>query len=216
MSELDQYASLLAQLRDHLDYDEVRAAEDCLRRIQNIIPDSQIIKDGFRCTAVMRMSWVFFSTPAYSKNESGILKLKKDFLEFTTERGRSLQYPFRDISVLKCTNDELIIRMKKKLFEHRYRTDMTEPSSWVSLIHDAMSGIFPPFEAGYCDESCEDVKKQLRKEINAVIGPEKNSAHDAVLDSLIFGGNKIEAIRYYREKTGVSLREAKDYIDQFF
>ena len=29
-----------------------------------------------------------------------------------------------------------------------------------------------------------------------------------------FAGRKLEAIKYYREQTGVSLREAKDYIDR--
>ena len=44
------------------------------------------------------------------------------------------------------------------------------------------------------------------------VGPVRGVASAAVLD-LVRGGNKIGAIKQYREETGAGLKEAKDFVE---
>ena len=44
---------------------------------------------------------------------------------------------------------------------------------------------------------------------------EVDEGSDEEIRALLKSGQKIEAIKRYRERTGVGLREAKDYVEQF-
>lgn len=46
------------------------------------------------------------------------------------------------------------------------------------------------------------------------LGIEPSQGLDKQLSDLVRGGQKIEAIKLYREQTGVGLKEAKDYVER--
>jgi hypothetical protein len=48
------------------------------------------------------------------------------------------------------------------------------------------------------------------------LGVDPNEGLDEQLKQLVRGGQKIEAIKLYRQQTGVGLKDAKDYIDAHF
>lgn len=57
---------------------------------------------------------------------------------------------------------------------------------------------------------------RLERKIDAILkelGLEINAGINAEVLALAKAGKKIEAIKLYREQTGVSLKEAKDYVE---
>ena len=62
--------------------------------------------------------------------------------------------------------------------------------------------------------------EQLQKEIRAILNPRDTStiavefsADDKVLIEIYRNHSKLHAIKHYKDKTGLGLKEAKDYID---
>lgn len=54
--------------------------------------------------------------------------------------------------------------------------------------------------------------EQIRWDLTQKVGP-KLSAFEAEIDQLLRAGQKIMAIKRYREQTGVGLKEAKDAVE---
>ncbi len=44
--------------------------------------------------------------------------------------------------------------------------------------------------------------------------PKINDEHSAAIKEMLFGGRKIAAIKFYRELTGMGLKEAKEAIEE--
>ena len=60
---------------------------------------------------------------------------------------------------------------------------------------------------------------RLEQQIDLLLGREglgsarSMGVDDPAIEQMLRGGNKIEAIKIYREKTGVGLKEAKDAVE---
>jgi Ribosomal protein L7/L12 C-terminal domain len=58
--------------------------------------------------------------------------------------------------------------------------------------------------------------KRLERKIDLILshlGLDPSQGVDSEIAELMKAGNKIQAIRLYREKAGVGLKEAKDYVE---
>src|SRR5262245_9275832 len=68
-----------------------------------------------------------------------------------------------------------------------------------------------PAGAAFCPKCGAVVAQESREEA----GPPSNVSFEESLGDIVKTGNKIEAIKLYREKTGVGLAEAKAAVEAF-
>ncbi|MGN0495929.1 MAG: ribosomal protein L7/L12 [Lachnospiraceae bacterium] len=118
----------------------------------------------------------------------GKLQLKKGLLEFITNKGKSTTYYIDDISQLATPLGTLqfAVNNGKKIESF----GISNSKEWILVINDAKKGIYPA------------MVKTKQTDVEAYIRANYDQK------------TKVQAIKYYRERTGLGLKEAKAIVDQ--
>lgn len=70
--------------------------------------------------------------------------------------------------------------------------------------------------AQYLSATANDSNKRLERKVDLILkhlGLDPNQDVDPQVMELVKAGQKIEAIKLYREQTGAGLKDAKDYVE---
>lgn len=169
---------------------ELEAALDYYNRVLDIDFSNEEGKEGFDRVKDKIKNYIYFETDGNSVFKFGRLQLKKGILIFKDNKGKETVYDLKGLKNIRKTVGCLGFSYSGRLTEITYGCNRA--SEWVEVLGKAQIGIYP------------EIRRMKRGELE-----------EYILNNFS-PKSKIKAIKFYRERTGRDLGEAKAVIDELF
>lgn len=182
--------NLLIRARTFEEEGELEAALDYYNRVLDIDFSNEEGQEGLERVKDIIKNYVYFETEANSIFKFGRLQLKKGILIFKDNKGKETIYDLNNMRNIRKTVGCLGFLYSGKITEITYGCNRA--SEWVEVLGKAQLGIYT------------EMKTMKRGELEEYVLNNFSSK------------SKVKAIKFYRERTGIGLAEAKAIIDELF
>ncbi|WP_024346471.1 zinc ribbon domain-containing protein [Lacrimispora indolis] len=181
--------NLLLRAKEYESECEYEMALDYYNQVLDADIEKQDARDGIERINQAISDYVYFESPVNREFTSGKLQLKKDKLLFTDKKGRVTEYELRWVKKLVEFSKSFAITYGEIPSQINFPCPGYHVQ-WIKVINNAKNGVYPP-----------------------IYKPEFNGIDNYIVNNFN-SKTSIQAIKYYKEMTGVSRLEAMKKVNE--